>query len=215
MKALLLKWATALETILLPFGAWGLLAIAFFDSAFLPLPHAIDVWVITLCIRRPQMMLAFAGIATLGSVAGCYVLYSIARRGGHAAAERKGGKARMGRIRSKFEKYEFLTIMVPAIMPPPTPFKAFIITAGVIEVHIPKFLLALILGRGIRYFGEAILAVRYGEAVWHFMTGNGLLLMLIVSASVVVASLVLKLSARQRLRRAAAAAAGSEQPSQS
>ncbi len=204
MKAYLVKWASALEALLLPFGAWGLLVIAFFDSAFLPLPHAIDVWVITLCMRHPHRMVTFAAFATVGSVAGCLVLYSIARRGGHAAAERRVGKQRMARIRNWFEKYEFLTIMVPAVMPPPTPFKAFVITAGVVEVKINKFLLALTLGRAVRYFTEAFLAITYGPAVWHFMTGNGLLLMIIVASSIVVGSLVMKLIARQRLRRSAA-----------
>lgn len=152
-------------------------------------------------------MLAYAGIATLGSVAGCFILYYLARKGGHAAAERKVGKGRMTRIRNWFEKYEFLTIMVPAIMPPPTPFKAFVITAGVVEVNWRKFLLALLIGRTIRYFLEAFLAVKFGMAVWQFMTGNGLILMLIVSASMIVAMIVVKLQSRQRHRLAGAESA--------
>lgn len=212
MKTLLLKWAAFLEAILLPFGGWGLAAIAFFDSAFLPLPHAIDLWVITLCIKHPEAMLAYAGIATLGSVAGCLILYYMARRGGHAFAEKRVGKERLMRIRNWFEKFEFLTVLVPSVMPPPTPFKAFIITAGVVEVRVQNFLLALILGRAIRYFAEAFLAVRYGEAVWSFMTGNGLIMMLALSAAIVLSTVALKISARQRLRRAQAAVAVSEQP---
>jgi len=177
LKAFLLQIAHTLEAFLLPFGAWGLAAIAFFDSAFLPLPHAIDVWVITLCIKNPSAMLLYASVATLGSIAGCLVLYYVARRGGHAAAERKVGKERMARIRAWFERYEFLTVMVPAILPPPTPFKAFIITAGVVEVGLWKFLLALSIGRTIRYFSEAFLAVHFGMPAWNFMLGKGPLLM--------------------------------------
>ena len=198
MKGFLFKIAAALEGFLMPFGIWGLMAIAFVDSAFLPLPTAIDLWVITLCIRNPQAMLLYASVATVGSVAGCLVLYYAARRGGHAAAERRVGKQRMSRIRSWFEKYEFLTITVPAIMPPPTPFKAFIITAGVAEVRVGKFLLALVIGRAIRYFCEAFLAVHYGLAVWHFMTGRGALLVLVVGTSIVVAWVVIKLATRLR-----------------
>ncbi len=182
----------------MPFGVWGLVAIAFVDSAFLPLPTAIDLWVITLCIRDPQSMLLYASVATVGSVAGCLVLYYAARRGGHAAAERKVGKERMSRIRSWFEKYEFLTVTVPAFMPPPTPFKAFIITAGVVEVRVGKFLLALLIGRTIRYFSEAFLAVHYGVAVWHFITGRGALLTLAVATSIVVAWVVINLATRLR-----------------
>ena len=198
MKDFLFKIASTLEGFLLPFGAWGLMAIAFVDSAFLPLPHAIDLWVITLCIRNPEAMLLYASVATVGSVAGCLILYYAARRGGHVAAERKVGKQRMSRIRNWFEKYEFLTVLVPAIMPPPTPFKAFIITAGVVEVRVGKFLLALFIGRTIRYFSEAFLAVNYGLAVWYFMTGPGALLVLVVATSIVVAWVGIKLAARLR-----------------
>ena len=176
MKALLLKIAVTLEAFLLPFGAWGLGGIAFLDSACLPLPHAVDVWVITLCIRNPKAMLLYAAAATIGSIAGCLILYSVARIGGHAAAERKVGGDRMLRIRNWFERYEFLTVMVPAILPPPTPLKAFVITAGVTEVHLGKFLLALGIGRAIRYFGEALLAVHFGMAVWHVLLRHGPLL---------------------------------------
>lgn len=198
LKVALLKIAAAVEGFLTPFGAWGLMAIAFFDSAFLPLPHAIDLWVITLCIRNPESMLLYGSVATVGSVAGCLILYYVARRGGHAAAERKVGKERMMRIRNWFEKYEFLTVMVPAILPPPTPFKAFIITAGVVEVHVGKFLLALIIGRTIRYFAEALLAVHFGMAVWHFLTGQGLLLTGVFMAAVLTAWLVARIAARRR-----------------
>ncbi len=198
LRAFILKIALALEAFLLPFGAWGLMAIAFLDSAFLPLPHAIDVWVITLCLRNPAAMLLYAGVATVGSVAGCLILYYIARRGGHAAAERKVGKERMIRIRNWFEKYEFLTVMVPAIMPPPTPFKAFIITAGVVEVHVGKFLLAVVCGRTIRYFAQGFLAVHYGMAFWRFLTGNGALVTAVVATGIVAGWVIVKIAARQK-----------------
>jgi membrane protein YqaA with SNARE-associated domain len=74
LKALLLKIAVILEAFLMPFGAWGLGTIAFLDSAFLPLPHAIDVWVITLCIRNPASMVLYAAAATLGSATGSSAL---------------------------------------------------------------------------------------------------------------------------------------------
>mgnify|MGYP001077014847 CR=1 FL=1 len=189
MKALLLKVAATLESLLLPMGPWGLIAVAFLDSALLPLPHAIDVWVITLSIRNPGAMALYAAVATIGSVAGCLILYYIARRGGHAAAEHRVGKARLARIRAWFERYEFLTIMVPAIMPPPTPLKAFIIAAGVVEVHMAKFLVALLLGRMIRYFSEAFLAVRYGLAVWHLLLENGPLFLGLLVAGIILAGI--------------------------
>lgn len=187
-----------------PFGAWGLGAIAFFDSAFLPLPHAIDVWVITLCIRKPEWMLWYGTVATVGSVAGCLILYFIARAGGHAAAESRVGKERLGRIRVWFEKHEFLTVMVPSLLPPPTPFKAFIITAGVAEVHLGKFVVALLIGRTIRYVGEAFLAVHYGPRVWEFALAHGPLASAVFAVGGLSALLVMM--RRQRTRRLETAA---------
>ena len=198
----MLNWLSALQAFLLPYGAWGVMGIAFVDSAFLPLPQAIDLWVITLCLRHPELMLLYTGAATLGSVAGCLVLYYIARKGGHLFLERKVGKTRAERIRNSFERYEFLTVMVPAMMPPPTPFKAFVITAGVLEVHLGKFLLALIVGRAIRFVGEGYLAVRYGHAVWHFMLRHGRMAALATVGAVLVAWLVGRVQARRRDQRA-------------
>ncbi len=188
----------AAEAFLLPFGPWGLAGIAFLDSAFLPLPHAIDVLVIDFCVRNPARMLWYGLLATLGSVVGCLVLYFIARTAGHAAAERKIGKERMDRIRAWFERHEFLTVMVPAVMPPPTPFKAFIITAGVTEVHLGKFIVALTLGRAIRYMGEAWLAVHYGPRVWQFATAHGLLGLGLFTAGTLLALGIMLLRARAR-----------------
>lgn len=198
MKALLIKSAAAIEGFLLPFGFWGLGGIAFLNSSFVPLPHAIDVLVITLSLHNPDMMLAYAGVATLGSTAGGFVLYQLADRAGHAVAERKVGKERMARIRAWFEKYEFLTIFLPSITPPPTPFKAFIITAGVIEVQTRKFLLSLLLGRSVRHFTEAYLAVHFGERVWRLMIGNGPLVVSLIIAAGLLAWIAKRVAARSR-----------------
>jgi membrane protein YqaA with SNARE-associated domain len=168
-----LNWAAQTQRFFLAHGPLGLMGIAFLDSAFLPLPQAIDLWVILLCRRDPSNMLLYALCATIGSVAGCIVLYYIALQGGHIFLEKRVGKERAERIRNWFERYEFLTIAVPAMMPPPTPLKAFVITAGVIQVHLGKFVLALLAGRSLRYFVEAWLAVRYGRAVWNAMTSHG------------------------------------------
>lgn len=174
------------------------MGISFLDSAFLPLPQAIDLWVITLCWNNPDAMLWFAAMATLGSVAGCVVLYGIARRGGHAYLERKIGKVKAGKIRNWYERYEFLTVMVPAILPPPTPLKAFVITAGVVEVHLGKFVVALLIGRSVRYFGEAFLAVHYGQAVWHLFRRHGLTIALATAGVFLLGVLLMRALARRR-----------------
>ena len=197
MKSALLKWLALIQGVLLPYGPWGMLLIALLDSALVPLPQAVDVLVITFCLRNPDIWPLYAAMATLGSLAGCLILYYIAQAGGHAFLERKVGAARAEQIRNRFERYEFLTVMVPAILPPPVPLKAFVITAGVLEVHLGKFLLALLLGRTIRYFGEGYLAVRYGQAVWQYMTREGQVAALVVLGVVLLVILVVRVVRRR------------------
>lgn len=182
LKASLLKWAAWLQSTLLAYGAWGLAGIAFLDSALVPLPQAVDVLVITLAAAQPEYLPLYVLTATLGSVAGCLVLYSVARAGGHAFLEKRVGKERAQKIRDGFERHEFLTVMVPAILPPPTPLKAFVIVAGAAQVPVAKFTLALLLGRAFRYSVEGWLGIRYGAAVWDAMKRHGLVALLVVLA---------------------------------
>lgn len=198
-------WLAKTAATLVSYGPWGLAAAAFLDSGFLPLPEFVDFYVMMLCIANPHAMALYAGVTTLGSVAGCLVLFYLARLGGHGFAERKVGKQRMERLRSRFERYELLTIMVPALLPPPVPFKAFVITAGVVDVHLGKFLLALVVGRAIRFFGEAFLAVRYGPAVIHFLRAHGPLLTAVLGVVLLAAWLIVR-RVRGRKRGVAASA---------
>lgn len=183
-------------------GPWGLLTAALIDSSFLPLPEIVDVGLISSCMLRPADMWLYATMTTLGSLAGCLVLFYVARLAGHAAAERKVGKERMARIRASFEKYELLTIMIPAFLPLPIPFKAFVITAGVLEVRIGSYLLALTAGRSLRYFGEAYLAVHYGRAVLRLLHAKGTVLGIFVIVCLTV-WLMVRITRRQRIQRAA------------
>lgn len=199
MKASLLKWAAWLQSTLLAYGAWGLAGIAFLDSALVPLPQAVDVLVITLAAAQPEYLPLYVLTATLGSVAGCLVLYGVARAGGHAFLEKRVGPKRAERIRRGFERHEFLTVMVPAILPPPMPLKAFVIVAGAARVHVGKFALALMLGRAFRYSVEGWLGIRYGAAVWDAMKRYG------VTASLVVVALLLAWWLAVRLRKPSAA----------
>ena len=186
MKATFLKWAASLQAKLLAYGAWGLAGVAFIDSALVPLPQAVDVLVITLSAAEPSYMGLYVTTATLGSVAGCLFLYGLARAGGHTFLEKRVGHERAQKIRQGFERHEFLTVMVPAILPPPTPLKAFVIVAGAVEVPVAKFTLALLLGRAFRYSVEAWLGVRYGAAVWDAMKRHGLIALLAVVTLVAV-----------------------------
>jgi membrane protein YqaA with SNARE-associated domain len=149
-------------------GGGGLFLLAFLDSSVLSFPLVTDLLVIEQSILRPARMPYYAAMATLGSLAGCVWLYLLAKKGGEAFFRRKAGP-RSARIRGWVERNGFLSVAVPAILPPPTPFKAFILAAGVFQVPLRTFILALLIGRGVRYFAEGFLAIHYGNATSEFL----------------------------------------------
>ena len=167
--ARILAWVQAFA---LSIGGPGLFIIAFLDSSFLSLPEINDLLVVVMIIEHPARMPFYALMATAGSVAGCLVLYAIGRRGGQGLVKRRFGGQRMQKAMALSRRYGVLAVAVPAILPPPAPFKVFVLLAGVAGVPIHQFALAVGAGRGLRYFGEGWLAVRYGEQAVHFIEEN-------------------------------------------
>jgi membrane protein YqaA with SNARE-associated domain len=146
-------------------GGPGLFFLAFLDSSFLSFPEVVDVLMVGLVARYPERMLLYAALPTIGSVAGCYALYVFARRGGEAFVRRRLHERHVDRAFAIFRKYGMLAIVLPSIMPPPVPFKIFVLAAGASGMQRRDFLIAVSIGRGVRFFGEALLAAWYGPAV--------------------------------------------------
>lgn len=144
-------------------GGLGLYVIAVLDSSFLSLPEVNDVLVIYLSIRHPEWMPYYASMTTLGSLTGCFLLYGMGRKGGEVFLRRRFNSARVDRGIRLYQRWGLIAVIVPSLLPPPTPFKIFVLMAGAAAVAPWRFALAVILGRGTRYFGQAYLAVRYGE----------------------------------------------------
>jgi membrane protein YqaA with SNARE-associated domain len=165
----LLDWVRGFGVAL---GAPGIFLLSFLDSSFVPIPEGVDILVIVMSIRHPERMVLYASLATAGSVAGCYVLYALARRGGEAFLRRRVKAETVDRTLARFQRFGLLAIAVPAILPPPTPFKLVILTAGVAQVRPLEFILAVTLGRGVRFFGKGLLAVMYGEAALEYLSRN-------------------------------------------
>ncbi|MCY4028238.1 MAG: VTT domain-containing protein [Acidobacteria bacterium] len=155
--------ASWLEAFAAALGGPGLFVVAFLDSSLLSLPEINDLLVIGLAVQDPDRLAFYATMATLGSLAGCLLLYGIGRRGGAALARRRFGGRRLQRALALFERWGVLAVAVPALLPPPAPFKMFVLLAGVAGVPRWRFVAAVVCGRSIRYFGAAVLAVRYGE----------------------------------------------------
>jgi membrane protein YqaA with SNARE-associated domain len=157
------KWLTRLSEYLITFGAFGLFAVALLDSTFVPLPSSADALMILLSTTYPSWMVIYAFMATAGSAIGCWILYLISRRAG-ARALNKFSETKQRRVKNWIEKYDALAVLVATLLPPPFPFKLFVVTAGVFRFSLLRFMLAIIAGRAFRFLLEGYFAVRYGAA---------------------------------------------------
>jgi membrane protein YqaA with SNARE-associated domain len=157
------KWLTRLSEYLITFGAFGLFAVALLDSTFVPLPSSADALMILLSTTNPSWMVLYAFMATAGSAIGCWILYIISRRAG-ARALNKFSEAKQRRVKHWIEKYDAMSVLVATLLPPPFPFKLFVVTAGVFRFSLMRFMLAIIAGRAFRFLLEGYFAVRYGAA---------------------------------------------------
>jgi membrane protein YqaA with SNARE-associated domain len=153
-------------------GGPGLLIVAFVDSSFLTLPEVADILVVLFAIRSPEDWIYFAAMTTAGSVGGSYLLYAIGRKGGEALLRRQFHERHVDRGLAWFRRYGAWVLVVPAMLPPPMPFKIFVLLAGVAGVQRGRFTAAVAVGRGVRYGAEAYLATRYGEQALRFVRDN-------------------------------------------
>jgi len=144
------------------FGAFGLFAIAFLDSVMVPLPGGVDAVMLLLSASRPGWMLVYAAAATIGSTLGCLVLYYISRRAGHRALARFS-EAKQKRVKDLIDRYDVLSVLVASLLPPPFPFKLFVVSAGVFRLQVVRFAIAIAAGRAFRFLLEGYLAVRFGD----------------------------------------------------
>lgn len=166
------RLAATVERLAESWGGPGLTVVAFFDSSFLTLPEVADFLVVVFTLRDPNQWLYYAAMTTLGSVAGCYALYLVGRKGGEALVRRGFHERHIDRSLDWFRRYGAFVLVVPAMLPPPMPYKVFVLMAGVSGLRTMPFLAAVALGRGLRYGGEAWLARTYGEGALDFVQRN-------------------------------------------
>ena len=155
------KRLTRFSEYLVTFGAFGLFTVALLDSTFVPLPSSADALMLLLSTAHPRWMLLYAFMATAGSAIGCWILYHISRRAG-ARALSKFSPTKQKRVKDLIDRYDMLSVLVATLLPPPFPFKLFVITAGVFRFSIARFMIAVIAGRAFRFLLEGYFAVRYG-----------------------------------------------------
>jgi membrane protein YqaA with SNARE-associated domain len=156
------KGLTRVSEYLITFGAFGLFAVALLDSTFVPLPSSADALMLLLTAAHPRWMVLYAFMATAGSALGCWILYLISRRAG-ARALRRFSEAKQKRVKELIERYDMAAVLVATLLPPPFPFKLFVVTAGVFRFSLVRFMIAIIVGRAFRFLLEGYFAVRFGD----------------------------------------------------
>jgi membrane protein YqaA with SNARE-associated domain len=169
MKALI-AWAQGLAV---SFGGPGLFFVAFLDASFLSLPEINDILVVWMVTRHKELFLYYAGLATLGSVTGCFLLYWLAWKGGEAFVRKRVKSASVERGLAAVRRYGFMALLVPSMLPPPAPFKVFVLGAGIARVNPWTFGIAVGVGRGLRYFTAGLLAVWYGDMALSYIEQHG------------------------------------------
>ena len=158
------------QEVAVPFlGLPGIFLASFLDSSFLSLPEINDFLMVTSCGGQPARSLLFVFATTSGSVLGCSVLWWLGRRGGEAFLVKRFGVERVRRTRDIFTRWGVLAIAVPSLMPPPMPFKIFVLSAGVFHLPFTRFVLTLAIARGIRYGGWCLLGIHYGDDALRFL----------------------------------------------
>ena len=176
-----------LQSLALALGAPGLFLITFLDSSFLSFPEATDLLLIWMVTAHKTRMVLYSGTAVLGSIAGCLALYYVGRKGGEALVRSRFSSGRVDRALEIIRKYGVMAVLIPSLLPPPAPFKIFVLLAGVAEIPASRFAMAIAVGRGVRYFGEGLLAVRYGDRALPFIQRNGRTISLYLAALLVAA----------------------------
>lgn len=179
-------------------GGVGLFVIAALDSSFLSFPQVNDILIVVLSTKDPERMPYYAAMTTAGSLLGCFALYGAARRGGEVFLRKRMRAHHVDRALGLYQRFGLLAVVVPSLLPPPTPFKVFVLLAGAAAVAPWRFALAIVIGRGIRYFGQGYLAVLYGERALEIIRAHGSEVGLALALIAVVIGVGVYLVRRQR-----------------
>jgi membrane protein YqaA with SNARE-associated domain len=191
----------------------AMILIGALDSSLLSLPEVNDYLVVARCYTHPRAVFFFPMFAAIGSVLGCSLLYTILSRGGRAVLHRRFKAEHIERVERAYARFGILALAVPALLPPPLPFKIFVATAGALQFPRRKFLLTILLARSLRYYVEGTLAVFYGERVLRFSKDNGIVIISVVACLFVIALAIYLLSSQGRA--AVKSTKGSNEPKSS
>jgi membrane protein YqaA with SNARE-associated domain len=167
LKHILKRYTTWVWKVLAPLGPWGVFAIAAVDGALFGMP--VDAVVAAYVYNDRRHFLFYVVMASAGSALGNLVMYAIGYFGGETVLRKRISPDRFNRIHASFESHEFWAVMFPAMLPPPFPFKLFVLAASAFEMRFTHFLAAVFAGRFVRFFVLAILTIQFGPQVVHLV----------------------------------------------
>jgi membrane protein YqaA with SNARE-associated domain len=167
------EFVAQIRALALALGGPGLFLVAFLDSSFLPLPGITDVLLVVVTTRNPAAMLWYVGMTVAGSVVGCLALHYLGRKGGEAVVRKRFTGDKIERAMAALQRHGVMAVLIPCLLPPPSPFKIFILLAGVVGISATRLAIAIAIGRGVRYLALGILAVKYGDRAMAYMHDNG------------------------------------------
>ena len=180
---LLHKWNVVFLPAILKMGFWGVGAVAILDSSTIPVPMdailAVYIW------GDKRHFWLYAMLAGIGSAIGGLLPYGLGRAGGELFLLKRINRTRFEAIKARFERQEFWAMAIPSMLPPPTPWKAFVFAAGVFEMRVPLFMLAVFTGRFIRWLILSLLVIELGPGAVQVIEHHAL------SASLVVVGLAI------------------------
>ena len=186
------------RSLALALGGPGLALVAFLDSTFLPLPGITDLLLVVMVTRRPGAMVGYVLLTVAGSVAGCLVMHAIGRKGGEALVRQRFTGEKTERAMAALQRNGVMAVLIPSLLPPPAPFKIFVLLAGVVGISAIRFAIAIALGRAARYFALGFLAIRYGSRAMTYMREKGAIVSLVAVAALAAGFAAYLLVARVR-----------------
>jgi len=175
------EWKLAILPALMKWGIWGVGAVAVLDSSSIPVPMdaiiALYVW------NDKSHFWVYCLMGAVGSAIGGLLPYGLGRAGGELFLLKRVDRERFDRLRDRFQRQEFLAVMIPSMLPPPTPWKVFIFASGVFEMRVADFLLAVTAGRMVRWLVLSLLVLKLGPGAADLVAHHALALMLIVGGA--------------------------------
>jgi membrane protein YqaA with SNARE-associated domain len=178
------EWKLVILPALLKLGVWGLGAVALLDSSSIPVPMdailAVYIW------NDKSHFWLYCLMAAAGSAIGGLLPYGLGRAGGELFLLKRVDRVRFDQLRHRFQRQEFLAVMIPSMMPPPTPWKVFVFAAGVFEMRVVDFLVAVLVGRFIRWFILSLLVIKLGPGAVELVAHHAAIVVAIVGVLAVV-----------------------------